>query len=106
MNPSDSWQREIKEAAYQRMVVDLLTMYRFRVFHTYDSRRSAPGFPDVIATDGQRLFVWEFKTERGQVSPDQEAWIVALRPFATDARVVRPSDWDELVAIITGRLPQ
>lgn len=42
------------EAAFQIRVVRLLTDHGYAVYHTHDSRRSEPGFPDLIAIRGPR----------------------------------------------------
>ncbi|MGX5360071.1 VRR-NUC domain-containing protein [Kocuria sp. KH4] len=64
-------------------------------YHTYDSRRSAPGFPDLVLVHpvrGRTIFR-ELKTETGRVSPDQRGWIDGLTAGGSDAAVWRPSDY-------------
>lgn len=64
------------------------------VYHTYDSRRSYPGFPDVVLVRPPRLILAELKRERGELSPQQERWLEALRRVPGIAVYVwRPSDW-------------
>ena len=54
------------------------------VYHTYDSRRSEPGFPDIVAIKGDRLLVLELKSAGGKVSEAQAEW---LKAFAAVRRV-------------------
>ncbi len=62
-------------------------------YHTFDSRRSERGFPDLVVL-GTRGILWrELKTERGRVTPDQREWLDRLRQAGADADVWRPSDW-------------
>lgn len=64
------------------------------VYHTHDSRRSDPGFPDLVLVRGDVLVFAELKTETGRVSRAQSAWLAALAD-ATDGRafIWRPSSW-------------
>lgn len=81
-------------------------------YHTYDSRRSAAGFPDLVLVRGPRLICAELKKQNGRVTPDQEKWLDALRVLhgawndplqgrgiVFEVHVWRPSDWlDNTVA--------
>jgi len=60
-------------------------------YHTYDSRRSEPGFPDLVIV-GSRMIIRELKTERGRLSAEQRAWLDALSRAGQDADVWRPGD--------------
>lgn len=66
------------EAYLQSNVLKLCISRRLLAYHTHDSRRSQPGFPDlVIVGPGGVLFV-ELKSETGRLSPDQKTWQEAL----------------------------
>ncbi len=68
----------LTEAEFQTKVVDLARARKWLVYHTYDSRRSAAGFPDlVLARDGRVMFV-ELKAPSGRLSQNQREWLVAL----------------------------
>lgn len=58
------------------------------------------GLPDIIAVHPgrRRLLVLELKTETGRLDPRQREWLAALVGAGVDARIVRPADYDELVA--------
>lgn len=66
------------EAAFQDEVLGLARLYGWRAYHTHDSRRSAPGFPDLVLVRPPRLIFAELKTDTGRVKPEQEAWLEAL----------------------------
>ena len=86
----------MSEKEFQRAVVDLARMYGWLCYHTYDSRRSEPGFPDLTLARGGRLLLAELKTEKGRLSAAQKAWASELP--ACQYRLWRPSDLDAIVA--------
>jgi hypothetical protein len=73
-------------------------------YHTFDSRRSAPGFVDcVLAKPGRPLLCWELKTADGIVTLAQQRWLEVLGQVAgVETGVVRPEDWSSLVATLKG----
>jgi hypothetical protein len=93
------------EKVFQQAIIDLAHACRWKTYHTHDSRRSAPGFPDlVLVKPGRHCLFWEVKTERGQVSVAQQAWIDDLRNSGQIAVVVRPHNWPWIEQILTGRV--
>jgi hypothetical protein len=74
----------------------LANQYYF--YHTFDSRRSAPGFIDcVLAKPGRPLLMWELKTAEGVVTLAQQRWIDVLQQVTqVEAGVVRPEAWEEI----------
>lgn len=85
------------EAEFQAQIVQLAKMCGWRVYHTHDSRRSEPGFPDlVLARSGTAVLFREVKTETGKLSEAQAVWIHLLTQAGADAGVWRPSDWDTI----------
>jgi hypothetical protein len=82
------------EAELQASVVDLAQRLGYLVFHDYDSRRSAPGFPDLVLAhprSGGLIFA-ELKDATRQVTPEQDQWLraVAVRGVAF---LWRPEAW-------------
>ena len=89
------------EKQFQNAVVQYARLRDWRIYHTYDSRRSAAGFPDLTLVRGNRLVFAELKSEKGKLTEAQEAWISDLRMvLGVGAHVWRPSDWPA----IEGRL--
>lgn len=62
-------------------------------YHTYDSRRSEPGFPDLVIVGAERVIYRELKSERGRLRPEQRTWLDALSRAGQDADVWRPGDF-------------
>lgn len=86
------------EKALLEQVRQLAALARGRTYHTHNSRGSEPGFPDVVLLVPPRAWFLELKTETGVVKSEQAEWIDALRACGLDARIVRPSDLDDLAA--------
>lgn len=90
------------EKELQADVIALLKLTGWIVYHTFDSRRSAPGFPDLIAIRGRRLLALELKTASGKVTEDQYTWLKAFAGVdRVEAYVVRPENVDQLSAIVS-----
>ncbi len=63
------------------------------VYHTFDSRRSEPGFPDLVVVGPHGVIFRELKADRGRLSPDQRRWLDRLTQAGADAAVWRPDAW-------------
>jgi len=96
---------DVSEKKWQETVIAVAKARGYLVFHTYDSRKCTPGFPDlVLIHPGKgRLVVAELKTVTGKVEPEQERWLkcftmVTGRP---SVYVWRPGDLDEVNEVLT-----
>ncbi len=91
------------EKQFQAMVERLAKLLGWEAYHTHDSRRSQPGFPDLVLVHPTRgvLFA-ELKADAGKVRPNQERWIALLTQAGADARVWRPKDWPEIERVLRG----
>jgi hypothetical protein len=68
----------VTEKQLQAQVVQLASLTGWRCYHTFDSRRSAPGFPDLLLVRPPRCLFVELKTTTGRLRPAQAAWLEAL----------------------------
>jgi len=69
----------MSEAEVQAQAVALLQAAGAElVYHTHDSRKSEPGWPDLAAVIGHTLWCIECKTSSGLLRPEQAAWLNAL----------------------------
>jgi hypothetical protein len=90
----------VREKAWQAQVIELALLYGWFVYHTYDSRRSQPGWPDLVLarpTTGELIFV-ELKTDVGRLSPAQRSWLRVLEDCNQEVHVWRPRDFEAVHA--------
>lgn len=94
------------EGELQRIVVQLAKLRGWITYHTYDSRRSDQGFPDLVMVRERVIYV-ELKQEAKskKVSPVQQKWIDALRAAGAEVYVWRPSDWDTIALTLARPKP-
>ncbi len=102
----------ISEKAWQTTILDLAKLGGWRSYHTFDSRRSTAGFPDLVLVRPPELIFAELKAEKGKTTPEQEAWLEDLGVVAqcillnqdslggdeipVQVYVWRPSDFDDV----------
>ncbi len=90
-----TWQEQMTERDMQENLRMWALQNGWMPYHTADSRRSHPGFPDLVCVkDGHLLFI-ELKSQKGRISPWQRVWLDCLAdvPSATVV-VVRPTPKD------------
>ena len=95
------------EAQFQRAVVEYARLRGWLVYHTYDSRRSQGGFPDLVmvrvGAQAPMVVFAELKAEKGKLSREQDLWLGKLWHCETErmlVRVWRPSDWPEIEEVL------
>jgi len=89
------------EAQLLASVLKLAHLFRWEPYHTHDSRRSYPGFPDlVLAKPGRPVIYAELKDGDGVVTEDQEKWLALLRATPSQVFVWRPDDLQDIARIL------
>lgn len=65
------------------------------VYHTFDSRRSQAGYPDLHLVHPvlKISLLRELKTQKGTLRPEQKTWITALEAAGLNIAIWRPVDW-------------
>jgi len=91
----------MSERAFMQQVIDLAHLTGWLVYHTFDSRRSGAGFPDLLLVRGTQLLAAELKSEKGRLSPAQQQWLDALRAAGCETYLWKPSDLDSIIARLT-----
>jgi len=82
----------ISEKDWQQSVVELAGYYRWGYYHTYDSRRSNPGWPDLVLVRPPEIVYVELKTDKGRLTAHQRAWLAVLEDCGQEVHVWRPRD--------------
>jgi hypothetical protein len=87
----------ISESALQSTVVEMAEVLGWTAYHTYDSRRSQRGFPDLVMVRQGRVIFAELKSAKGRVPPEQQHWLDQLRQCpGVETYLWRPSDLDQI----------
>jgi hypothetical protein len=81
----------MSEAELQRLVAELCARLGLAHYHTHDSRRSEPGFPDSVII-GSGILFRELKSRDGVLKPEQRRWGSRIERAGGDWAVWRPSD--------------
>jgi hypothetical protein len=91
--------RRITEKQWQATVLEAAVVFGWRAYHTFDSRRSAGGWPDLALwhPNRHRFMLRELKTDKGRTSAAQEQMLLELNGCGLDVGVWRPADWNRVV---------
>ena len=89
------------ERDLQELVRRTALLFSWHFYHTHNSRRSDPGFPDCVMLQGSalmgeptRLVVAELKSAKGKVSAAQQGWLDRFRELpGAEVFVWKPADW-------------
>lgn len=88
------------EKQFQAEVVDAAKRLGWSVYHTNDSRRCEPGFPDLVLVR-DRVLYRELKTEIGRLSASQKVWGEKLVGAGADYAVWRPSEMRDIIVTLS-----
>ena len=93
----------MSEGEFQKQVLQLAELLGWLTYHTYDSRRSQAGFPDLVLVKSGRIVFAELKSQKGRVRAAQQTWLDALmRNDHVETYLWRPDDWDAVVQVLSG----
>lgn len=73
-------------------MIDICKLYGIACYHTYNSRRSAPGWPDLALCGSRGFLTRELKSEYGKTTTEQDRWGWMLRQAGVSWDVWRPDD--------------
>jgi len=90
----------ITEQNFQQTVIELAKLLGWHVYHTYDSRKSSFGFPDLVLTNGVKTLFIELKSDHGALSPEQYEWLYELQMAGEECYLWTPADWQEIEATL------
>lgn len=89
--------RQRPEQEWQETVIAGAQLLGWRCYHTFDSRHSVPGYPDLTLFHPVHgvLFV-ELKAPNGRLTEAQRDWGRTITEAGYCWMVAYPDDWDEL----------
>jgi hypothetical protein len=105
---------EILEKDWQRDVRKLAQQLGYEIYHTFDSRKSDTGFPDLVLVSRhrKRVIYLELKreeiddrgrvTKNGIVSDRQRKWLADLFHAGAEVYLVRPRNLEALTTVLAG----
>lgn len=100
--PTES-DRSIKEADLQATIVQAAELLGWWVYHPYDSRRSEPGWPDLVLVHPFRGMIYaELKIESKNPTPVQHQVLTLLARWSSSVYVWRPSNLDDVLLLLGG----
>jgi hypothetical protein len=92
------------EEDFLQAVRALARMLGWKLYHTRDSRRSDPDFPDLVMCRPPRLVIAELKVGTRQPTEGQLAWLLTLADCPPcEAYAWWPKDWPEIEACLKRR---
>lgn len=106
---SASTGEKVRERDFQRLVIDLAHLYRWKVAHFRPARTEhgwatpvaadGKGFPDLVLchVDPDMVIFAELKIDRSWPTDDQLDWLEKLRGAGAEVRLWHyPADWMEI----------
>ena len=93
-------QRGRPEGEFQDAVSAYAESRGWLCYHTFDSRRSVSGFPDLVMLRGHRQVVAELKHGDNRVTPEQDVWLRAFVDAGAQVYEWRDRDWPEIERVL------
>lgn len=93
----------LSETQFQNAIIDAAQQLGWWTHHHLRSKGSSAGWPDLVLLKPPRALFFELKDRKGIVSPDQERVLALLEACGFTVGVYRPSQYDDVLAILQGR---
>ncbi len=85
------------EKGFQDAVIELAKLRGWKCYHTWNSRHSEAGFPDLLMLRGARIVAAELKRDGRKATPQQDDWLLAFAKAGVMVYEWHPRDWDDIV---------
>ncbi len=90
-----------REEDFLQQVRAYARLMGFWTYHTRMSRRSDPGWPDLVLCRPPRLLFVELKREGKGATPQQAAWLERLGAVpCVETALWTPADWPEIEDVL------
>ena len=101
LDAADIVDSQMTEAEHLEQVKAVALTCGWRLYHTFDSRRSAAGFLDLVLVRPPRVIFTELKRQNGRLTVPQQMWGDDLEQCqGVEYYLWRPSDWDRIVEVL------
>lgn len=90
-----------RERDFQNHIIWLAKAHGWRYYHTFNSRKSVSGFPDLTLVRGRRLIFAEVKQDTTHPTKTQREWLSALDKTRAEVYVWRPKDLKAITEILS-----
>jgi hypothetical protein len=91
----------MKEKYFQQAVVDMARRLGYEyVYHTWSSRNSPAGFPDLIIGNPGIMIVAELKADDGRITPEQYFWLLYFGSITEHVYLWKPDEIEEIVELL------
>lgn len=82
------------EAQLQAAIIELAVVLGYRHYHTFNSRKSPSGFPDLVLVRAPRIVFAELKSAQGSLTAEQKEWMASLAACpSVETCLWGPADW-------------
>jgi hypothetical protein len=99
-------QPRVSEKAVMAAIRRVARREGWRTYHTHNSKRSEPGFPDLVLVKPPVVLFTEVKRAGEQPTLEQQRWLEALqRCTQVETYVWYPDDMGTIVARLQGDTP-
>lgn len=82
----------VTERMLQASVIKLCELFGIAYYHTYDSRKSVKGWPDMAFCGARGFMTRELKDAKRKLTAEQQHWGLMLRAAGVNWNVWRPAD--------------
>ncbi|MCL6437229.1 MAG: VRR-NUC domain-containing protein [Rubrobacteraceae bacterium] len=92
----------ISEKNFTTRVKGIFRAAGWLTYHTWNSKHSDPGFPDLMLVRDGRLVAMELKVKNNKISECQARWLEALARAGIETYVMWPRHEAEITKIAAG----
>ncbi len=96
----------LSERAWQDLVIQYARLHGWWVYHPHDSRRSEPGWPDLVLVRPPDAIFAELKTSTGRITAVQRQVLDQLHHCGLEIHVWRPADEREVFSRLARPSPE
>jgi len=92
----------VTEKELDTLIREIATRCGWIRYHTFNSRRSPSGFPDLVLVKPPRVVFAELKSGTGKPTPKQVEWLGLLSACpGVETFLWRPDDLDDIARVLS-----